>query len=155
MAGHRNTNVQSCLFLNLFCDLIGNRRIFIIRHFFLIFFLGKRSVLFGDRALGNGQDRKLAASLGTFVDGIHYFLDIIGNLRNQNDIRAACHTGVQCQETDFMSHHFHDKHTSVGCRRGMYTVDTVRSDIYRALETKGHICPPEVIVDGLRQRYDI
>ena len=37
----------------------------------------------------------------------------------------------------------------------MDAVDGVRCNINRALETKGHIRPPQIVVDGLGQRNDI
>ena len=43
----------------------------------------------------------------------------------------------------------------MGSRCGVDAVDGIRSNIYCALETEGHISTPQVIVDGLWQGHDI
>ena len=54
-----------------------------------------------------------------------------------------------------MSHYLHNKHTPMGGRRGVDPVDGVRGHIHRALEAKGHIRAPQVIINGLGQRDDV
>ena len=101
---------------------------------------------FGDRALRHGHDREPGSSRLTLIDRFDHFVDIIRNLRNENDIRTACHTGIQCQPSYLMSHHFHDKDTRMGRCRGMYAVDTVCRDIHRALEAECHVRDGELSV---------
>ena len=155
MSGHCNTYIQTGLFLNLLCDLIGNGRIFVICHFLFVFFLGERRVFFGNSAFRHCQDRELATPLGTFVNGLHNLFDIIRNLRDQDNIRPARHTRVQRQIADLMAHNLHNKYPAVGSRCGMYAIDAVCCDIHRTLKTKRHIRTPKVIINSLRQRHDI
>ena len=155
MPGNGNADVLAALLPDLIGDLIGNRRIRIVLHLLLIFFLGELRVFFGDRALRHGHDREPGSSRLTLIDRFDHFVDIIRNLRNENDIRTACHTGIQCQPSYLMSHHFHDKDTRMGRCRGMYAVDTVCRDIHRALEAECHVRAPQIVVDGLRKRDHI
>ena len=94
MSGHGYSNLHAALFLNLLCDLVGNRRIFVVFQFFLIFFFRQLGVLFGDRALCNCQNCKSAAAVMPFVDFFHNLVDIVRNFRDQNDVRAARDTGI-------------------------------------------------------------
>ena len=43
----------------------------------------------------------------------------------------------------------------MGSRCGVDAVNGIRGDVHCALETEGHIGAPQVIVNGLGQRYDI
>ena len=54
-----------------------------------------------------------------------------------------------------MPHDFHDEHTSVGVRRRMDAVDDIRRDADRALETKGHVRAPQIVVDRLGEGDDM
>ncbi len=54
-----------------------------------------------------------------------------------------------------MPHYFYDKHTAVGRRRCMDTVDYVSRNVNRALEAKRHICPKDVIINRLWQMDNV
>ena len=91
----------------------------------------------------------------TLLNRFNYLVDIVGDLRNQDDIRAARHAGVQRQEANLVPHHLHDKYPAMRSRRGMDVVDRCRGNIHRALEAECHVRSPEIIVDGLGQRNHV
>ena len=155
MARNRYAHILSGLLLNPVRNFIRYGRIRIIFHLFLIFFLGKFRVFFRNRAFRHRHDCELGTARHTAVNRFNDFVDIVWNFRNQNDVRAACHTGIQRQPADFMPHDFHDENTSVRCRRRMNTVDAVRRNINRTLESESHIRSPQIVIDCLRERYDI
>lgn len=54
-----------------------------------------------------------------------------------------------------MAHNLHDEYPSMGGSRGMDIVNGFCCDVYRALEAKGHIGSPQIIINGFRERNDI
>ena len=62
---------------------------------------------------------------------------------------------MESQTSDFVSHDLNDKYTAVRCCCCMNTVDCIRSNIYRTLETKCHICSINIIIDRFWQMNDI
>ena len=55
----------------------------------------------------------------------------------------------------FVSHNFYDKHTAVGRCCGVNTVNGICGNIHSALEAKGHVCAPNIVVDGFGEMNDI
>ena len=155
MAGHSDTYLSAGLLLDLCSHFVryGRERVFL--HLFLVIFFGQGSVFLGDRTLGYSNNGKTAALLISVFDLLNDFVNIIRDLRKQDNVRTACHSGIQGQPPYFMSHNFHDKYSAVGSRCGMDAVDGICSDVHCALETEGHISTPQIIVNGLGQRYDI
>ncbi len=47
-----------------------------------------------------------------------------------------------------MPHNLHDKNPAMRRSRRMDTVNRLRSNVYCTVETKGHLRPPQVIVNG-------
>ena len=93
--------------------------------------------------------------VGSLVDGFHNFVNIVGNLGDQHDISAACDTGVQRQPANLMAHNLNNEYTVVGSCRRVDAVDGICGNIHSALETKGHIGPVNIIINGLRQMNDV
>ena len=155
MSRNSNTHFISGALLDLCSHFIGNGRIFCF--FFLCFqlFLGKLCILFGNRAFCNCQNGKSFSIFASFVDCLHYFIDIIWDLRDQNDISTACHTGMKRKPANFVSHDFNDKYTVVRSCCSMDAVNNSCRNVQCALETKGNICTINIIVDCLRQMNDI
>ena len=54
-----------------------------------------------------------------------------------------------------MSHDLNDKYSSVGCGCCMDAVNGIGCDLQRTLETKGHVCSPDIIINSLRKMDDI
>mgnify|MGYP007049140373 CR=1 FL=1 len=71
--------------------------------FSFVFLLRKFCVLLGDRTLGYCEDRETLAFFVTFLDRGATFLDIIWDLRDQDDICAACDSGMECQASNLVS----------------------------------------------------
>ena len=91
----------------------------------------------------------------TLLYGFTDLFYIIGDLRDQYDIGAARHTGIKSQISHLVSHYLHDKDPAMGCCSGMYAVYGSSGHIHRALETKGHVGSPQIIVNGLGQGHHI
>ncbi len=85
MSGNSYANLTSDNLVDLICDLIGNRRIFLCScfEFFFVFFLRKFCIFFGNYPFGNGKDRKTLACFVAFLDCFADLLDVVRNLRNQ------------------------------------------------------------------------
>ena len=54
-----------------------------------------------------------------------------------------------------MSHDLNNKYTSMRCSCCMDAVNGICCDLQSALEAKGHICTPDIIINGLRKMDDI
>ena len=91
----------------------------------------------------------------SFVDRLDDLIDIVRNLRKQDDIRTAGNSGMKCQPANFVSHNFNQKYTVVGCCCGVDAVDRIRCDVNSTLETECHIRSINIIVDRLWQMDDI
>ena len=72
-------------------------------------------------------------------------------LRDQNDIGSSRHTGIQSKISYFMSHYFHNKGSAMGGSCCMDTVNCLRCNIDGALETKGHVGTPKIIIYCFRK----
>ena len=155
MTRYGDTYFSAGLLLDLRSHFVryGRERIFF--HLFLVIFFRKGCILFGDSTLSYRDDGKTAAFFVSVFNFLDHLIDIVRNLGNQNDIRAAGHACIQGKPSYLMSHHFHDKYSAVGSRCGVDAVDGIRCNIHCTLETEGHIGAPQVIINGLGQCYDI
>ncbi len=126
-----------------------------LRQLFLVFLLGKLSVFLRDGAFCHCNDGESAALSVPVLDLVDHLLDVIGNLGNQDNVGAAGHTGIQGQPSYLVAHNFHNEDSAVGSRRGVDVVNGIRGNVYSALEAEGHVCSPQVIVNGLGQGDDI
>ena len=149
MSGNSHADFASGLFGDRVRDLIGDGRILIVGQFLLIFFLGEFRVLLGDRAFRHDDDREAASVSVSLFDRFHNLIDIVRDLRDQDDIRAARDACVKRKPSDLVSHDLHDEDASVGTRCCVDIIDALCRDINRALEAEGHVGSPEVVVDRL------
>ena len=120
-----------------------------MRHFlkFLgVFFLGKLCIFFADGAFGHRYDGKSASTLFTVFDSFNNLVYIIRNLGNQDNIRTSCHSCIKCKISHLMPHYFNNKHPSVGCRRRMYAIDALRSNVNSRLEAESHIRSVQIVI---------
>ena len=152
MSGNGDTDFTSRHLLDLVSDLIGNGRILIVSHFLLVFLLGELRVFLGNGAFRDRNDGKSAAALVPAFNSLNDLIDIIGDFRDQDYIRAARDTRVQRQPAHLVAHDLNNKYTAVGTGGSVDLVDRGGRDIYSTLETKGHFCSPQIIVDGLGKR---
>ena len=92
MSRNSNTHFASNLLENLICDFIGYRWVFLCScfQFFFVFLFRKFCIFFGNRTLSNCKNSKTLACFRTFLDCFGNLLDIIRNLRDQNDICTTC-----------------------------------------------------------------
>ena len=89
------------------------------------------------------------------MNGLYNLVDVVWDLRKQNDICSACHTGIQRKPSHFVSHDFYDKHAIVGSCCCMDTVNGFCSYINCTLKTECHIRSVNIIVNRLRKMNDI
>lgn len=108
-------------------------------------------VLLGDGALGDGYDGKAAAGLHAMLDGLDDVIHVVGDLGNQDDVRAARDAGIQRNPTDLVAHDLDDKHAAVTRGSGVDVVDALGGDVDGARKAKRQLGAPGVVIDGLGQ----
>ena len=151
MAGDGDAGLATSLGLDLLGDVVDDRRTRALGELFLVLLLGQRRVLLGDSALGDGYDGKAAAGLHAMLDGLDDVVHVVGDLGNQDDVRAARDAGIQRNPTDLVAHDLDDKHAAVTRGSGVDVVDALGGDVDGARKAKGHLGAPGVVVDGLGQ----
>ena len=151
MTRYCNTYFLIGTVLDLLSQFICNRRIFLLCLFFFQFLLRKRCIFLRNCSLRHCNNRKSLSSFCTGIDCIDNGIQFIRDLRQKDNICAACNTGMKCYISHFMSHYLYDEYTAVRCCCGMDSVNRVGCNIHRTLESKRHIGSPEVIINRLRQ----
>ena len=136
-------------------NLIGDCRIGISLHELFQFFLGHCRTLLRDSTFCHCKNGKALLLLIPSINGVANAVNAIGNLRNQNNVRSACNSCMKGKLAHLMSHNLHNENTSMRCRCGMNTINTVCCNIYRTLETESHIGCPDIVIDGLRHMQHI
>ena len=124
-------------------------------HILFLLFFAHGSYFFRNSSLCHGKHGETFALLGTFINGFNYFIYIIWNLRNQNDVCTTCNTSIQTKLSNLVPHNFNNKHTVMGRCRGVNTVNRICSNIHRTVKSKGHIRSIYIVVNGLRKMNDI
>ena len=87
-------------------------------------------------AFGNGDDAEAFAAAAARPDGLGDRLDIKGNFRDQDDIRAASQTRAQRQPAGVVAHDLADDDAVVAVGGGMQAVDGFAGDIQRRIKAK-------------------
>ena len=155
MARNRNADFHTAFLLNLICNLIRNRWVPAGCNFCLVLLLGKLCIVFGDCTFCNCKNRKSFSVFCTLMNRIHDLINIIRNLREQNNVGTACHSCIQGKPSYFVSHHLYNKYTVVGSSRCMDAIDSLCRYINCTLKTECHICSVNIIVNGLWKMNDI
>ena len=86
--------------------------------------------------------------------GSHIF-DVIRYLGNEYYVRAARNSRIEGNPADLVSHDFYNENTSVRRRRCVNTVNGAGCNVNRTVKAEGHIRSPQVVVDGLGERYHV
>ena len=76
-------------------------------------------------------------------------IDIVGDLRNQNNIGAAGKSGIKGKQSYLMSHNLYNKYSTMAGSRSMNTVNGIGSHLNSRIKAEGHICTVEIIINGL------
>ena len=115
MSGDRDADFVAGLLGDIRSELEGNRRISRgdLLHLLLLLFLFKLRNLLGDRTFRDRKDREFLPALVALVDSRADLLDVIGNLGQQDDVRAGGHACGQSQPAYLVSHDFHDEDAAV------------------------------------------
>ncbi|OPZ14536.1 MAG: hypothetical protein BWZ10_01892 [candidate division BRC1 bacterium ADurb.BinA364] len=104
----------------------------------------------GPGAFGNDDDAESLSAVAAFHDHPADFVQIVWNLRQQQHVAAAGHSGMQRQPSGIASHRLDDHHPVVRHRRGVQPVDGFGDDLHRGVEAEGVIGFADVIIDGFR-----
>ena len=89
------------------------------------------------RALGHGHDAEIGSAPAAAPDGLGDLLDAVGNLRNQNHIRATGNARAQRQPARAMSHDLGDNDAVMAVRRAVEPVNRIGGDVERRGKTEG------------------
>ena len=106
------------------------------------------------RALGDDDDRGVAATLVTALDAIAHLVDVERHLRDQDDGRAAGDAGVGGDPAAVAAHHLDHHHPVVALGGGVQPVDRVGGDLHRGVEAERQVGADDVVVDRLRHADD-
>ena len=155
MTRNRHTGFRTGTVTNHLGNAIGYGRIAFLLLFFLQFLLAKLGIFLGDGTLCHCKNGESLAGLMAGFDGFYNLVVIVRNLRKQNNIRTGCNTGVQGQPANLVSHNFYDEDTVVGSCCSMDTINGFTGNIHCTVESEGHICSIDIIINGLRKMDDI
>ena len=105
--------------------------------------------------LGHGEDGEALALLGAVLDGLDDLVDIVGDLGDEDDVRAAGDARVQRQPADLWPMISTMKTRLCEAAVGVDIIDGLGGDVHGALEAEGHVGAVDVVVDGLGQVEDV
>ncbi len=109
----------------------------------------------GHRAFGDSDDGEGLAVLGALGERIAHLVQIVRDLRQEDDVCAACNAGIQRQPAGLVAHDLDDHDAAVAGGGGMNAVDDVGGDVNCGMEAEGHVRAPDVVVNRLGQTDDI
>ena len=84
-------------------------------------------------------------------DGLDDVVHVVGDLGNQDDVRAARDAGVQRNPADLVAHDLDNEHAAVTRGSGVDVVDALGGDVDGARKAKRQLGAPGVVIDGLGQ----
>ena len=142
MTGNGDANLPAAFLLDGGRQLIRHRRMGSLGQFLLKFFLGQLGVFLGNRALCHRDNGKAAALSVPLINLCKHLLQIIGDLRNQNNVSTAGHTRIQREPSHFVAHYLYNEYPAVGRCSGMDVVNGIRGNVHRTLETERHVGSP-------------
>ena len=157
MARHRDADFVARALGDVMRQLVGHGRILLehLLHGLPLLFLAFFGDLLRDRTLRDRQDRELLAALVALVDRRADAVEIVGDLRDQDDVRAGRDARGERQPADLVAHDFHDEDAAVGGGCRVDLVDRRRRDVDRALVAEGEVSAPDIVVDRLGQMNDV
>ena len=85
------------------------------------------------------------------LDGLDDVVHVVGDLGNQDDIRAARDAGVQRDPANLVAHDLDNEHAAVTRGGGVNVVDALGGDVDGARKAKRQLGAPGVVIDGLGQ----
>ena len=92
---------------------------------------------------------------GARHDLLAHPVDVVGDLGNQDDVRAPRHTGVQRDESRLATHHFHHHDAVMALGRGVQLVDRLERGVDGRVEAERGDGAADVVVDRLRNADDL
>ena len=117
--------------------------------------LGHLRFFLADGTFGHCDDGEALAFTSTITQSVLDGIEIVGDLRQKNNVSAPGYPGMQCKPAGLMTHELNNKYAAVGSCCGVNTVDDICSNVNRALETEGHFGTPKIIVNCFWQRNNI
>ena len=98
---------------------------------------------------------KLVPGAAAAADGLGDFVNVVGNFRNQNHVRAARDAGAQSQPARPMPHDFSDNDAVMAVGGAVQTVNGFRGNVQRGGKTDGQVRHRHVVVNRLGERDDV
>ena len=156
MTGDAHAGLHAGLFLHGLCNAVGGGGakacLGTFGHPVLALHAGFLGV---DGTLGHGKDGEVRALLGTALHGFAYAVDVVGQLRQQNDVCTAGNAGVQGKPAGLVAHDLNAHHAAVAAGGGVDAVDDVCGNIHSGVEAEGHVGAVDIVVNGLGQADDV
>ena len=155
MPRHTNPCFELCLLLNLCSDAVGcgNHTRFCTES--CPFFLFQLGFFLVKAALCNGNNGEILSAFAPLQNRLANLVNVIRNLRNQNDVCTAGNSGIQGQPAGFVTHDFTEQNAGVAVCSCVQTVDRIRCNVHCGMESKGNVCSVNVVVNGLWQADDV
>ena len=107
------------------------------------------------RALSSNDDAKAFAGSLTRFYLFDYRVQLIGNLRQQDNIRAACNAAVQRNPACIASHNLQHHNAVMRFRRRMQPVESLRRHRHRRVKAEGTLRAWQVVVDRLGHAHNL
>ena len=105
-------------------------------------------------ALGHHHDGEMPSRRIALADLLADLVDVVRNLRNQDDVGGAGEAAVQRDEPGVAAHHLHHDHAVVALGGGVQLVDRLDRRIDRRVEPERGDRAADVVVDRLRHADD-
>src|SRR6202048_4526973 len=106
--------------------------------------------VFWFRTFGNDDRRTEMASRVALLDGVGNPVVIERDFRDQNYVGAAGDAAMQRDPSRVPAHHFHDHHALVTRGRRVQPVESIHHGCDGGVESEGHGCSFEIVVDRFR-----
>ena len=102
-------------------------------------------------ALSHCHNGKALTVCRTLQQCLADLFNVIGDLRNQDNIRTAGNACAQGQPASLVPHDLTHQDPGMACCRGMQPINGIRVNIHCGLIAEGHIRAINIVVDGLGQ----
>src|SRR5947207_2906540 len=91
-------------------------------------------------SFGDNDDRKALTFFVAFTNDLTDFVNIKGNLGNQDHLRCSGNTCLECDPSHITAHHFNQHDAVVSLRRGVNLVNCVGCRMQGGIEAKSYVC---------------
>ena len=104
----------------------------------------------GECAFGYNNDAEMFTHSFAHHNAVSNLLGLVGNLRDQDDVRATGDAGLKRDPSGVPAHHLHDQHAPMAFGRRVKLVEGVSRGVHGGVKTKSNDRTVEIVVEGLR-----